>query len=176
MRIREVHRGLWVAFIYKYTHIYMMSCCGDICSHSQHCWEMTVLNQRYNCYDFVAHDGGSEHPRGTIIACFCIRNQWTVSDPTVTEETGEKKILHSICGLWTKSGVCKSRCLLKHESPALQGAGFSEVEGKSYKWALKGESLWWNFDWMRCQKHSLAAKHSMKEHWKLINYITVMHL
>lgn len=62
------------------------------------------------------------------------------SDPTVTEETGKKKknILLSFCKLQTKSGGCKSCGLLKCESPVLQGAGFSEVEGKSCKMGSEG--------------------------------------
>lgn len=178
MRIRDVHRGLWVAlqcyssggcrdpksYIYMYNDELLWSwcCCGDVCSHNQHCWEMTGLNQRYNCYDFVHHDGGSEHPRGTIIACSCIRNQCSVFRVWFNSYwRNRKKILLSFCRLRTKSGVCKS---CSNVNPLrCGGLGLVRWKGKAARWALKGKSLLGNFDWMRCQKHSLAAKHSMKE-------------
>lgn len=61
---------------------------------------------------------------------------WFGSDATVMKKQ-EKKILR-FCRIWTKSGVCKSCHLLKHESPALQEVGFSEVQGKSCKTGSEG--------------------------------------
>lgn len=100
------------------------------------------------------------------------------SDPTVTEETGKKKKISSLVfASFRPNLVAVKVAVCSNVNPlCCRGLGLVRWKGKAARWALKGESLLWNFDWMKCQKHSLAARHSMKEHWKWINYITVMHL
>lgn len=62
---------------------------------------MAVLNQRYDCYDFVLCDCGIECPRGVIIVFALETNEPCLgSEPMLTEKKTkrEKVLLHS-CGL-----------------------------------------------------------------------------
>lgn len=134
-------------------------CCANGCSHGCWCQEMAMLNQRYDCCDFVLCACGTECPRGAIIVFALETNDPCLgSEPMLTEKktkTG-KRSSFIVVGFWTKSGVCQTRFLLKWEFPA--SLGLVKWKGKAARWGPKSKIYNEIFVWMKCQKRGLAVK------------------